>query len=51
MNNKNYINKDEGISNKKQNDDIYKACKYSGKMDEYIAKANELAATANIVEE
>ena len=32
MNNKNYINKDEGISNKKQNDDIYKACKYSGKM-------------------
>ena len=23
----------------------------SGKMDEYIAKANELAATANIVEE
>lgn len=32
MNNKNYINKDEGISNKKQSDDIYKACKYSGKM-------------------
>ena len=32
MNNKNYINKDEGISNKKQNDDIYKVCKYSGKM-------------------
>ena len=32
MNNKNYINKDEGVSNKKQNDDIYKACKYSGKM-------------------
>ena len=32
MNNKNYINKDEGISNKKQNDDIYKACKYSGKL-------------------
>lgn len=31
MNNKNCINKDEGISNKKQNDDIYKACKYSGK--------------------
>ena len=32
MNNKNYINKDEGVSNKKQNDDIYKACKYSGKI-------------------
>ena len=39
MNNKNYINKDEGISNKKQNDDIYKACKYSGKMcNEFIRK-------------
>lgn len=32
MINKNYINKDEGVSNKKQNDDIYKACKYSGKI-------------------